>query len=50
MTDVTLIVRAGTMVCAHDPAPILNGAVAVSGNTITSVGTYPVQAGTIRVP
>jgi 5-methylthioadenosine/S-adenosylhomocysteine deaminase len=29
------------MVCAHDQAPILNGAVAVSGNTIASVGTYP---------
>lgn len=40
MTDVTMIVRAGTMVCAHDQPPIADGAVAVAGNTIAAVGTF----------
>jgi cytosine/adenosine deaminase-related metal-dependent hydrolase len=40
MADVTMIVRAGTLVPAHDQKPISGGAVAVAGNTIAAVGTH----------
>jgi cytosine/adenosine deaminase-related metal-dependent hydrolase len=40
MAEVTQIVRAGVVVPAHDAAPIADGAVAVSGNTIAAVGTH----------
>jgi cytosine/adenosine deaminase-related metal-dependent hydrolase len=40
MTDVTMIVRAGTLVPAHDREAIAGGAVAVAGNTVAAVGTY----------
>jgi 5-methylthioadenosine/S-adenosylhomocysteine deaminase len=40
MTDVTMIVRAGTVVPAHDQAAIIDGAVAVAGDAIAAVGPW----------
>jgi cytosine/adenosine deaminase-related metal-dependent hydrolase len=40
MSDVTMIIRAGMLVCAHDELPVRDGAVAVAGNTIAAVGTF----------
>jgi len=40
MGDITMLVRAGQLVPAHDQPTIQNGAVAVSGSSIEAVGTY----------
>jgi 5-methylthioadenosine/S-adenosylhomocysteine deaminase len=40
MSEVTLLVRAGQMVPAHDKPAVANGAVAVAGEKISEVGTY----------
>ena len=40
MSEVTLLVRAGQLVTAHDQPSIPNGAVALSGNRIEAVGRH----------
>ena len=40
MADVTILVRAGQLVPAHDQLAIPNGAVAIAGETIEAIGTY----------
>ena len=40
MANVTLLVKAGVLVTAHDKPAIRDGAVAISGQTVESVGTF----------
>jgi cytosine/adenosine deaminase-related metal-dependent hydrolase len=40
MDETTLLVRSGQLVAAHDQPAILNGALAIAGETIRAVGTY----------
>jgi len=40
MPDVTILVRAGQLVPAHDKPVISDGAIAVAGETIEAIGTY----------
>jgi hypothetical protein len=40
MANVTILVRAGQLVPAHDKPSIANGAVAIAGETIEAIGTY----------
>lgn len=40
MPDVSMLVRAGRLVPAHDQPSIKNGAVAIAGNTIKDIGAY----------
>ena len=40
MSEVTLLVRAGQLVPAHDRSTIPNGAVAIAGETIEAIGAY----------
>ena len=40
MSEVTILVRGGQLVPAHDQPAIPNGAVAIAGETIEAIGTY----------